>query len=281
MAERVDVARILSGLYLPETTFAQEAVKLDSKTALVTHTLTKAQCALRKTEMLRGIIGINGDTVTNTRLVDNEITEGHFTKFKLLAGHQGFGMLLSAGMYDRPMWWTGVGFISFQSPAAPNDEMVATATISKDTETVRIFDGNVKRGRNTHTRAGDIQLEPSLPDEFKGFHLPQNAWLEVGAHLGGGAIAALGEFPGDDFAPFYLGVSQSTFPKELGRPGDELSGTVTINSIEEMEISGLGELKVISVDEVISKGTSERWSFTELEFGFLPKEQLMEAIRKR
>lgn len=272
----VDVAKLLSGLYLPETTFASRAVKIDDKTAIVTHTLTGAQCAPRKTAMLRGVIKADVNTITNTRRVDDEITKGHFRDFRLLAGHQGFGMLLAAGSYNHPVWWTEISSISWQSPAVPEDEMIATVTITQNG-----FNGKVMRGGSTHTQARGIRLEDANPADFSGFHLPQNAWLEVGAHFGGGAIAACGEFPGKDFAPIYLGVGQSNLPKESGLPGDELTGTVTLNSIEYLDIPGLGQLKVISVNADISKGTSGKWHFSELEFGFALKERLLGAIGQR
>ena len=285
MTERgIDVAGLLSGpkgLYLPVTTFAQRAEKIDAITAVVTHTLTEAQCAPRKTAMLRGIIVRKGSTVTNKREVDDEITEGHFRTFPLLAGHQGFGMLLAAGMYDSPMWWREAVFISFQSPASLEDEMTATAKISRDDSSGREIDGNVRRSGGIHTRADGILLEPAQPGEISGPYLPQNAWLEVGAHLGGGALAALGEFPGDDYAPIYLGTGQLKLPKELGLPGDQLTGRITVNSVEGMDIPGLGKLKVVSVNEVIDKGTAASWEFEELEFGFLPRADLERAVMQR
>lgn len=285
MAERgIDVAALLSGprgLYLPVTTFADRAVRVNATTAVVTHTLTEAQCDPRKTAMLSGAIGREGSVVTNTHGVDDEITDGHFTTFRLLAGHQGFGMLLAAGMHDGPMWWREAAFISFQSPASLGDEMTATAKISRDDNLGREIDGNVRRRGGIHTRADGVLLEKAQPGEISGPHLPQNTWLEVGAHLGGGALAALGEFPGDDYAPIYLGTGQLKLPKELGLPGDKLTGEVTVNSVEEMNISGFGRLKVVSVNEIIDRGTSARWEFEELEFGFLPRADLEKAIRQR
>ena len=280
----IDVAALLSGpkgLYLPVTTFARRAVRVDAVTAIVTHTLTEAQCDPRKTAMLRGAIAAEGSTVTNTRGVDDEITDGHFITFRLLAGHQGFGMLLAAGMHDGPMWWRGAAFISFQSPASLGDEMTSTAKISRDDSSGREIDGIVRRSGGIHTRAGEVLLEPALPGEISVPHLPQNTWLEIGAHLGGGALAALGEFPGDDYAPIYLGTGQLKLPKELGLPGDTITGEVTVNSVEEMDISGFGRLKVISVNEIIDRGTSARWEFEELEFGFLPRADLEKAVRQR
>lgn len=285
MAKRgIDIADLLSGptgLYLPETTFADRAVRVDATTASVTHILTKAQCDPRKTVMLRGSILIKGDIITNRREVDDEITNGHFKTFRVLAGHQGFGMLLSAGMHDQPMWWRGAGFISFQSPASLGDEMTATVKISRDDGLGREIEGNVRRSGSIHTRADEVLLEYAKPGEISGTHLPQNAWLEVGAHLGGGALAALGEFPGDDHAPIYLGTGRLRLPKELGLPGDKLTGIVILNSVEEMNIDGLGRLKVVSVNAVIDKGTLGRWEFEELEFGFLPRVDLERAVKQR
>ena len=279
MAERIDVAALLSKLYLPETTFASQAEKMNGKNAVVTHTLSEAQCSPRKTNMLIGEIKVDGKTITNTRMVDDEITKGHFITQRLLAGHQGFGMLLAAGSYDHPMWWTEVDSISFQSPAVPGDEVIAIATITQDNELGRIVNGRVIRGPSAHTRARKIQLEYVEEGDFSRPHLPQNAWLEIAAHFGGGALAALGEFPIGDYAPIYLGVGKSSLPKELALPGDKLTGRITLNSVEELSLPDIGIMKVVSVDEIITKGTSGIWRLNQVEFGFLLREQL-EALLK-
>lgn len=281
MTERVNVAKLFSGLYLPETTFAGTALKINDRTAALDHTLTLAQCAPGKTAMLRGAISAEGNVATNRRKVNGELVLGHFIDFALLAGHQGFGILLAAGTYDNPMWWTAVESVSFQSPAALEDEMIATATITRNDESARLVSGKVMRAGATHTRANDIRLEAAQAGDFEGPYLPQNAWLEVAAQFGGGALVALGEFPGDDFAPMYLGVGESTLPKELGRPGDKLQGIVTLQSIEDLELPALGKIRVASVDIVISRGDPGKWNFTEVEFGFALRERLMEAVRQR
>lgn len=282
MAERVDVAKLLSELYLPETTFASQAQKVNDDTAIVNHTLSSAQCAPRKTQMLQGVISVEGDKITNKRIVDEELILGHFINRGLLAGHQGFGLLLAAGSYDNPMWWTEVESISFQSRALLGDEMIAIASISKDDKSGRLVSGRVASAAGTHTRARNIRLEMAQSGDFAEPHLPQNAWLEVAAHFGGGALAALGKFPGDGYAPIYLGVGASTLPKGPAHPGDILSGVVTLKSIDELEVPDLGNMRIASVDAIISifsaRGSSGKLNFSDVEFGFASKERLWKLL---
>lgn len=286
MANRVNVEALLTKeLYLPDTTFAKTALRINSDTAAVDHTLTLKQCTLRRSQMLVGEIAREGNNIKNTKVVDNELVEGHFQEFGILAGHLGFGEALRAGSFDKPFWWTDVYSISFQTPVGLGDKVTATASIVSEDETERIISARVTRDGAIHTRARNVRLELAEEGVFEQPHLPQNAWLEVAAHFGGGALAALGEFSFDQgLYPIYLGIGKSSLPKELGLPGDKLRGLVIVTGRERLEIPDLGTLLVFTVNEIISRevrGSKEQWKFNKVQFGLMPKAGLMEAVAKR
>lgn len=279
----VDVAKLLSQWYLPISTYAHEARRLDQQTVEVRYLVPGFHCDPELQPPLVGNItatkteegGKNLTVVTNQLVVDRDPvrkhTEGHFrveTDISLLPAYMADGMQMQAARHINPRYWlSGFRTIGHFEPGLPAEIAQAQLIMDADSQKAR---GVVTVGERVHTRGFDMQFEegPEIPD--KEWVLAQHKFFEIAAQMGGSAMFLfVPEALGDNKQVVYSSIGRSTLPLIPVFPGDELIGNVTLRRSTEFSTA---------VDVQIRRHQDEIWQFGNLALSFLQADMLKGKI---
>lgn len=231
----LEIAEFLSKWYIPQTTYADRARRINDDTVEVDYIVKDYHCDPAKKPNLRGDIVVNGNVTTNTFIIDGSYpphTEGHLRGMPIFQGHLADGTLIETATYDRSeLWLASFRTIAHSEPGVPKDKLVAATTLLKEEGGVRLVRGNVVCENRVHTRAFDMKFEegPSLPED--GIYLSQHPLFEIGAHAAAAMAFLHPELLEGERDPVFDSIGPSVLEKVIIYPGDRLTSRATLRRI--------------------------------------------------
>lgn len=274
--EQITMGEFLSRWYTQQTTYADVARKKHNGVE-VDYVVREYHCNPSKKPALRGEIRKEGDTVSNSFIIDETTphhTEGHLLGMPILPGHLADGAIIEAARFGADdLWLVSFRTIAHSEPGLPGDRLVATATILEDESGVRLVKGRVECKNRVHTRAFAMRLDrgPHLPSDM--LYLSQHQLFEIAAQAAGGAIRLLHPEIFDteeEKVPIFDSIGPSTLEKVTLRPEQVLKSNVTLR-----RLSGQG---AFYLDVAMRRDNQQIATFTNLGIGFLPREQILAKI---